>query len=335
MRGMKRSIMLFGAILMTLSIEAAPIVLKDAQWSSMVVDPHNSNFHGSITSSTNYPRDPGFRWDVYVENTNSGPYGLLGIGADTVTMGITVNTGDVWTAELINLGTNPTDYNIVTLSAYVTSDEYVGWVIRPGVTDGIVDHGDSNTLSWDFSEGETMEIPQRTISITSVSGLGLLFFGDKNGEEMLIQVGSSEPYNYDVWLEEQYPDLGLDAGKTDNPDGDALDNWNEYAFGGNPTNAADTGYPVEYGAVDGGSFFAYIHALRKGCDDLGYVIEIRDDMVIGAWTNDTVSVASTNENFTADFSAVTNLFPTDVGLRFIRMHAVEQINAVPAEGSSN
>lgn len=150
---------------------------------------------------------------------------------------------------------------------------------------------------------------------------------------MSIQVGASEAYNYDVWLEEQYPDLGSAAGKTDNPDGDALDNWNEYAFGGNPTNAADTGYPVEYGAVQAdGTFFAYIHALRKGCDDLGYVIETRENMAMGSWTTNTVSIASTNENFSADFSAVTNLFPTDVAQRFIRMHTVELTNSVPEDG---
>jgi hypothetical protein len=312
---------------------AATVVLDDAQWSSMVMEPHNEYFSGSITSTTDYPRDPGYQWNVNVVNLGAD-FGLLGIGSDTNTLGRTVSPGELWAAEFTNQGTNPPNYNGITMAAFVTTVEgYIGWVIRPLDGDETIIEGDSKTMEWDLKLGEVLG-DDTDLNITSVQKLGLVFIGDLggaiggSGESFAFLVGSSEapdPFNYSFWLAEQYPGLTTDNGKTDNPDGDVLDNWNEYAFGGNPTNGNDTGYPVEYSLVEaGGTMMSYVIAQRIDSADLDYVVETTDDLVSGTWTNVNVIISGTNESFAADFVSVTNLIPTDVAQRFIRVEAVEK-----------
>ncbi|VGO11733.1 hypothetical protein PDESU_00279 [Pontiella desulfatans] len=307
------------------------VVLNDAQWSSMVVEPHNLYFSGSISGTTDHPRDPGYQWNVNVVDVGAG-YGLLGIGADTNTLGLAINPGERWSVDFTNPGTNPPNYNGITMSAYVTTVEgHTGWVVRPMDGQESIVEGDSKTMEWDLATGEVLGGPTG-LNITSVQKLGLVFIGDlggavsgSGGEDFAMLVGSAEAAGYNIWLAEQYPDFDTDNGKTDNPDGDALDNWNEYAFGGNPTNGADTGHPVEYGLVEaGGAFMSFIHAQRIGSDDIEYVVETTVDLVGGTWTNEGVVIAGTNGSFAADFVGVTNLVATDAGERFIRIKAVEK-----------
>jgi hypothetical protein len=85
------------------------------------------------------------------------------------------------------------------------------------------------------------------------------------------------PSPYEQWTIDSGLTNGIDAA-TDNPDGDALDNFGEYVFGGSPTNGADIGTEPVFDANGD-----YIYVLRND-DSLVASILTRLDLVIGDWT---------------------------------------------------
>lgn len=309
--------MLFAAFLVgSAAAEAATITLYNSQWASMVVEGHNPAFNGSITGIVDMNRD-GYQWNMNIVKV-AEPYGLLGIGEETSTLGISANPGDVWTVDFYNPGTGATNDMGVTLSAYVVASGYTGWVTRPVAGDEFIVSGATASLSWDLTTGDVIGGPEG-LPITSISKLGLVFIGDSfgipDGENLSLQVVLPGTVDYALWLAEDYPGLA-EPDKTDNPDGDALDNWNEYAFGGDPT-VADTGFVPIFGKGVGG--LEYLYVQRKGRDDLNYYLETTTNLDDGVWTNDHYSVTGTNTAFDTEFNEVTNQIPTDVEARFIRL----------------
>jgi len=122
------------------------------------------------------------------------------------------------------------------------------------------------------------------------------------------------------WLDDEYPGL-TETGRTDNPDGDALNNWQEYALGGNP-GMADTGFvPIFQKGVSG---LEYIHVQRKNASDLNYYLEASTNLVTGGWTNYPYTVSGTNTAFDTHYSEVTNQVPADLEAKFIRLMIEEK-----------
>ena len=100
----------------------------------------------------------------------------------------------------------------------------------------------------------------------------------------------------------------LADGATGNDDGDALDNLSEYALGGNPTNAADLGYPIHF-TIDSTNA-TYVHPQLSDPDSgIRYVVETTDNLVSNVW--EPVGLMETNANgYAAGFDLVTNQIPT-------------------------
>ena len=123
---------------------------------------------------------------------------------------------------------------------------------------------------------------------------------------------------YGMWVA-GYPTLGGQTNKADNPDGDPLDNFGEYALGGNPTNGADAGIASLF--ASGPGYFEYIHVRRNDNSYIDYWLETCTNLVSGAWSNTGYTVVGTNTDFAApNFEAVTNRIPTHSdAVKFIRL----------------
>jgi hypothetical protein len=106
---------------------------------------------------------------------------------------------------------------------------------------------------------------------------------------------------------------GTSADPTADPDGDTRNNLYEYALGGDPTNAADTGHaPVLATASGGGSnWVEYVYAKRNdaAARGLDYHLELTGDLSSPAWTNNGYTVKGTG-TIDGEFDAVTNQIPT-------------------------
>jgi hypothetical protein len=92
---------------------------------------------------------------------------------------------------------------------------------------------------------------------------------------------------YEEWI----ADFGLSDSNalcSANPDDDELDNLDEYALGGNPTNEFDWGHvPVfRSSAQNGTNWFEYVYARRRDAAvrGLDYTVEATSNLVSAAFT---------------------------------------------------
>ncbi len=113
----------------------------------------------------------------------------------------------------------------------------------------------------------------------------------------------------------QYPAVGSATNKTDNPDGDSLDNLSEWGLGGDPANPLDVGHVPVSGTIDigGTNWFEYVYAKRNNADALGlsYSVEQNTDLAIGSWKTNAVDVLGSG-TLDSEFDTVTNRVQTDV-----------------------
>lgn len=122
--------------------------------------------------------------------------------------------------------------------------------------------------------------------------------------------------SYDSWAN-NYPTLA--GTKTDDDDGDGVDNFTEFALRGNPTNSNDKGF-VEAGVS--GNWFNYIYARRKD-GTASYIVETATNLVTGTWTTNGIEVLGEG-GIDTDYEAVTNrLDITGKYRQFIRLRISE------------
>lgn len=118
---------------------------------------------------------------------------------------------------------------------------------------------------------------------------------------------------YDLWADGWGVDLGA---MTADYDGDQVSNFAEYALGGNPTNALDSGEAPSL-TLDG-SGLTYVYPQRSDDATLAYIVKTTDDLVSGVWTNSGYSVIDTNvTGSTLDY--VTNTVPVIDPQLFIKL----------------
>ena len=128
---------------------------------------------------------------------------------------------------------------------------------------------------------------------------------------------------FSAWIG-QYPGVGSATNKTDNPDGDSLDNLSEWALGGNPDDAGDIGHvPVSELIDEGGTnWFTYVYAKRNDAAALGltYTVEQQDtDLIAPSWTTNNYEFVGSG-GLDAEFDTVTNRMPTGVeSKQFLRL----------------
>ncbi|MDZ8119076.1 endo-1,4-beta-xylanase [Pontiella sp. NLcol2] len=131
-----------------------------------------------------------------------------------------------------------------------------------------------------------------------------------------------ENLTYAGWLA-QYPSLGSLTNVTDNPDGDALNNLGEYAFGGHPDDSADVGHLPTFQWVENEGGFDYVYARRTdaAARGLNYYIETNRDLTDAfGWTNAGYNVVGTNAAFADGFETVSNRISAAVDTnQFIRI----------------
>lgn len=121
--------------------------------------------------------------------------------------------------------------------------------------------------------------------------------------------------NYDQWAQD-FPGLG--AGGQDD-DGDGLANLGEFAFGGNPTNHLDTGYPPRVTLPGGAPGPLYIYTRRTGADGLAYQLESATDLVAGDWTLQGAPETAAGQ---PGFATVTNSIPATGTSTYLRTRLV-------------
>ena len=123
---------------------------------------------------------------------------------------------------------------------------------------------------------------------------------------------------YTVWAN-QYP---LVQGSNGNDDGDHLSNLGEFAFGGNPTNSSDLGYPITFvlKSAGGTNWLEYVHPQRSDPHSgLLYYLELATNLISPVWTNAGYTVVGSG-SLTTGFLSVTNRIETNLkAQQFIRL----------------
>lgn len=135
----------------------------------------------------------------------------------------------------------------------------------------------------------------------------------------------SEPSPYESWAS----GYGLsDTSGSADPDGDGLDNLAEYALGGDPSDAADTGYgsaPVLM-AADGTNWLEYVHFERTDKESLGLTYTPQQIAALSQtnWTSSGF-VAVGSGVYDDEFNVVTNRIETDTqDSCFVRLYIEKQ-----------
>lgn len=134
---------------------------------------------------------------------------------------------------------------------------------------------------------------------------------------------SEDPY--DDWMLPYSGSLSAaDQQKDADPDDDGMDNFLEYALGGDPTvSDADSILPVNYMADEG---LMYLYNRRADYASLGlsYYLELTTDLVTTAFTNDLTAYTETGVSTAVDgFETVTNLIITVDDAKFVTLKVAE------------
>ena len=136
----------------------------------------------------------------------------------------------------------------------------------------------------------------------------------------------AEGGRYDAWTS-SYGLADPDALPEGDPDNDSYDNLYEYAFGGNPTNAANHGIdPASAAVEDGGTtWFEYVHLRRSEFNNgLDYAIELKDDLVTASWTNIGDSAVVGVGEYNDDYNMATNRVAADTAEKFLQLNVEKE-----------
>ena len=122
----------------------------------------------------------------------------------------------------------------------------------------------------------------------------------------------------------RFPTLGSATNLMDDPDGDGACNLQEYAFGGDPANAADAGGEMvsKFGNETGDAWFEIVHPRRKDFRNRGlsYWFEQSDGLASNQWKAASAVVEGVSE-IDDEFEWATNRVPVSVanGQGFVRL----------------
>lgn len=149
--------------------------------------------------------------------------------------------------------------------------------------------------------------------MTAYGGAGSLVvdYNVSNGGKTTISADA--PLGYEAWAAGWGVVLGAE---TNDYDSDLQNNFYEYVFNGDPTNALVTGQLPILGNDNGA--LLYIHVQRNDDPGLVYQVETATNLVSNIWTNSGYTVLGTNVTGGA-YDEVTNSISTQRRERFIRL----------------
>ncbi|HKL22911.1 MAG TPA: hypothetical protein VJ904_13975, partial [Tichowtungia sp.] len=133
-------------------------------------------------------------------------------------------------------------------------------------------------------------------------------------DEISITVHDAASAGYAQWAADWTTDIGA---TTNDFDADGLNNFGEYALGGNPTNALDHGTPPAF--TQSGSGFVYVYPMRSDDETITYLVETTTNLISGVWTNQGGTAIGTNITG-GDINFVTNNVGTIEKAKFIRLN---------------
>lgn len=149
----------------------------------------------------------------------------------------------------------------------------------------------------------------------ATAGVSSDYYNDLGG---VIQVGPPPPaYGYESWAD----DWGVDIGTSTNDyDGDQYNNFYEYVFNGDPTNAAVYGDGLVLDAATGGLICIYV---QRDDTNLVYTLETAEDLITPAWTNSGYTVIGTNVTGGV-YDYITNSISLSAQQSFVRLRVEQQ-----------
>jgi hypothetical protein len=138
-----------------------------------------------------------------------------------------------------------------------------------------------------------------------------------------LAIESDTSESYADWIND-YALSGDDTLADGDPDGDGFSNIQEYAFGGDPTTAADSLTAPVCFWNDG--MFELVHvALTNSPSGIEYIVETTTDLASGVWTNAGITTVSGPVASGGPFDSVTNRISADgLPAGFMRLTIVEQ-----------
>ncbi|MCF7864264.1 MAG: hypothetical protein K9L89_05700, partial [Kiritimatiellales bacterium] len=201
------------------------------------------------------------------------------------------------------------DIGANTILASFTSSTVLGWY---------TDYSDYAVSLTNLADSTLANGEYATFRLQASGAIGSTTGG--GFDNIAITIAASSPY--DAWAA-GYGLAGSNAWSSADLEPDGMDNFLEYALGGNPTNAdASTVLPT-FGIVPdlGTNWFEYVYHRRSDhiARGLDYTVEAKTNLLSGAWnTNGVIHVGS--GLIDAGFDSVTNRISTEgKSERFIRL----------------
>lgn len=182
----------------------------------------------------------------------------------------------------------------------------------------------SNNFKW-FASGQNFSNLTSTAWVTnSIQFVGARVNAAAASSPLVVRFTKKGPQNttdFETWIdwvnidgEDRYADWaaseGLTGVRTDDKDGDDIDDFTEWATGGNPNDSNDTGLAGACFMVDesGTNRFAYVTPRQTNywSNGIDYWLEGTDSLTIPAWTNMGWNAGVADSGFNAEYDAVTN-----------------------------
>ncbi len=197
-----------------------------------------------------------------------------------------------------------------THTAYFVEDDSWGetsitWSNRPavGVPLAFAAPGEvGEWVEWDVTDQVAAECAgDRQISVVLISdGSVLAEYASRESVTNIPQLVVKSRWSYGAWSN-QYQ---LVRGPEGDDDSDGVSNIDEYAFGGDPKDAEDSGIPPQFMLNDESAEFVY--SQRTAADSgLRYTVESTDDLVSNVWKQ----AESAPGTFSNGWKTVTHVFP--------------------------
>jgi hypothetical protein len=262
-----------------------------------------------------------FSLEGFVKSTQDGSW-----------VGMVFNYQDVGNFYALRFQPNSPTWQLVRvvgggLSAFSSGTSTTNFIKNRGY-DLKITSDDLYTFSAQIMDHSTSEIMMSVSDVTDpnsnfTGGCAGFFSLSGSGNDPLLYADNfslkvmSAASSYELWASGWGGDIGS---LTNDFDGDFIDNLGEYAVGGNPTNALDTGAASTL--LFNGTDLCYVHAQRSDDSSLLYTLQATDDLVHGVWTNPVCAVISTNvTGETIDF--VTNTI-LNIGQQYFIKLVVQQ-----------